>query len=430
MKLFEYIKMSFSALRQNRTRAVLTMIGIIVGISSIVTISTLGSTIKETVQNMAYKQSLNTFRVSVVPRPGVNVAMPEKADGIQYGWFSELQKEYPDEFRSSVLNFYDYASAGTCYNTSVDTEICAVTDGFFECNKINILSGRGIIPVDMQEKKYIAIVSDIFVKQYFKNGTNPLGKTITLVPGNKRSLKFTVVGVYETNPYDYPNTGSINDVLTDIYIPYDTGMQLSAKIKDNFGKVDIVGSRKYSRTELIGHLNKFFEKKYLSREFYHVRVYDVQQDAEATEKVVTMIVVVIGVIAAVSLFVAGIGVMNIMLVSISERTQEIGIRKALGAQNRNILLQFSVESVIICLIGGFFGLLFGTANCNIAAVSVNKFSSSLGEFAGYIGAVSRIPDIQTILIALIFSCVVGILSGIYPAMRAAKMNPIDALRHE
>lgn len=431
MNIIEYIKMSFFSLKQNRMRTILTMIGLIVGISSIVTISILGTTIKDTVQNMVFNQSINTFRVYMRVRPDViNLAKVTKADCIQYEWLSSLQKEYPGEFKSSVSEFYDYVSADTHSKIVVNSEVWGITEGFFECNKMTITEGREISTMDLEKKKYTAVVSDVFVEQYFKSGTNPLGKSIILKLENKRTMKFTVVGVYKTDPYDFPGISDIFEKITSIYIPYDTAMQLSNNIPDYLKYVHIVGSNDIDRETLRNRLNDFFEKKYINRSEWCAYIYDVQKDAEATEKVVSLIIIIVGAIAAVSLIVAGVGVMNIMLVSISERTSEIGIRKSLGANNNNILIQFSLEAIMICLMGGFTGIIFGTINCNIIAVLITKFSSSLGEYASYIGEVSKTPDFTTILIAISFSCFVGLLSGIYPAMKAAKINPIDALRKE
>lgn len=430
MNVLEYIKLAFQALKSNRLRSVLTMIGIIVGISSIVTIFTLGITIKDTVQNMIYYQSLNTFRVYMCGRPDVNPPRPEVADRIQYEWLPELSKEYPGEFKPSVSVFYDYANAGSVSGEQVVTDVYGVTDGFFQCNKKTITMGRELLQSDGERGKFTAVVADVFVEQYFGSGVNPLGKIIEISIKGTRLVRLTVVGVYKTDPYDFPGARSLTDKRTEIYIPYEVLAPIAGNLRSVFSAVEIVGNKDIDREVLKEHLNEFFEKKYITRKYYYAAINDIQKDAEATDKVVSLIIAIVAGIAAVSLVVAGIGVMNIMLVSISERTKEIGIRKALGATNRNVLVQFSLEAVTLCLIGGVLGILFGIVNCNVLAAAVDRFSSSLGEYSVYIAKVVTVPAFTTVLIAIGFSCIVGLGSGLYPATKAARMNPIDALRDE
>ena len=430
MNVLEYIRMAFQALRSNRMRSVLTMIGIIVGISSIVTIFTLGITIKDTVQNMIYYQSLNTFRVYMCGRPDVNPPRAEAADRIQYEWLQELSREYKDEFKPAVSVFYDYADSSNESGEKFTTNVYGVTEGFFQCNKKEITMGRELLQSDGERNKYTAVVADVFVRQYFGSGVNPLGKTVEINIKGSRIVKLTVVGVYKTNAYDFPGARSLLDKQTDIYIPYEVLESIAGNLRTVFSVVDIAGNKDIDREVLKEHLAEFFEKKYIARKYYYGEIDDIQKDAEATDKVVSMIIAVVAGIAAVSLIVAGIGVMNIMLVSISERTKEIGIRKALGATDGNVLLQFSLEAVSLCLIGGILGILFGIVNCNVLSKLVSRYSSSLGEYSKYIAKVVTIPSLATVLLAIGFACFVGICSGLYPATRAARMNPIDALRDE
>ena len=145
---------------------------------------------------------------------------------------------------------------------------------------------------------------------------------------------------------------------------------------------------------------------------------------------INIVTVIISVIAALSLIVGGVGVMNIMLVSVTERTREIGIRKALGAKKKTIKGQFVTEAIIICLIGGIIGILVGLLNGELVAIIANKIVASQPDYADLLGNVKVSPPVGGIIISLIFSTLTGVFFGLYPASKAAKMNPIDALRYD
>lgn len=430
MKAFEFLKMTFRAMSMSKTRLFLTMIGIIVGIGSIVTIKTLGSTIQETVQNMVYYQSLNTFAICVGRRENEHPPRITDQDRISLSALDSLMEQYPNAFTPASANQFISGTVLNQQNERIKFNLTAAMTGFFDCEKKKLLSGRKLTQQDNNQKKYTAMVADVFVKQYFKNGENPLGKTLHLKLDDDKSIEVVIVGTYETDQYDYEAGASLMEKQTTVLIPYRTAASFSPKVRTAFTIVNLLIDPQSDRADLLKTLNAFLTQLYAGNRNYYAYAYDIQKDAEETEKAVSIMILIVSAISAISLLIGGIGVMNIMIVSVSERTKEIGLRKSIGATSYSILMQFGCEALMICLIGGVLGVLASILNCNIASAVIGHLSSKLGEYSRYIGTVRTIPSLDGILIAVGFSCLVGISAGLYPAIRAARMNPIDALRTE
>ena len=188
-----------------------------------------------------------------------------------------------------------------------------------------------------------------------------------------------------------------------------------------------------SNEEAESNIKSFFDEKYEQNKYWSIYIENETQILSMIDKVIGIVTIAISVIAAISLIVGGVGVMNIMLVSITERTKEIGIRKALGAQNKSIRLQFVVEAIIICLIGGIIGILTGILNGvligNIATYFINSMSAEDTEMMEMV-VISISPSLKAILVSVFFSMLTGVFFGYYPANKAAKMNPIYALMYD
>lgn len=210
------------------------------------------------------------------------------------------------------------------------------------------------------------------------------------------------------------NTTSGDDTRTNIYIPLKAANNfIHNEIK--YPYIQIITKVGVDSNELVSKVKNFFDIYYKDNKNYEIRVFTMESMISMLTDMLSTITLAISIVAGIALIVGGIGVMNIMLVSVTERTKEIGTRKALGATNSSIRTQFIVEAMIICLIGGFIGVLLG--------ISGGMFASNL---LGYPAK----PSITGIISSLVFSMSIGVFFGYYPANKAAKMNPIDALRYE
>ena len=245
--------------------------------------------------------------------------------------------------------------------------------------------------------------------------TAALGEEITVVISNKY-YHYTIVGVYEyeESTSSFSNS-SEEDISTELYLPLQTAISQNHS-DGGFSQITIVTKTGTDTEAFMTEMEDFFNNRYYrNNENYEISAFSMESVVSSMTDMLSTISIAISIIAGISLLVGGIGVMNIMLVSITERTREIGTRKALGATNGSIRLQFIVESIVICLIGGIIGIITGIT-LGMVAVKIMGYDAS--------------PSVTGIILSVGFSAAIGIFFGYYPANKAAKMNPIEALRYE
>lgn len=443
MNFLESLRLALTSISINKMRSFLTMLGIIIGISSVITITTIGNSLKQTLSS-----TMNDLGGANLMFANVEPYYPEDDEDFESWEFPDMTEDnyvtdeditsYKQEFAGRVK-----AVLLDCYlcddatfrngNRSAKVSMTGITSGYLDTQKLTIVRGRDLTDEDYAQKKHAALVSDLFVKYALEEDEEPIGREITLSTEQGDAYDLVIAGVYH---YDRIILGgekgkAEREYKTPIFLPASTANQLSEFPEPGYTSLNILSADGVDPTELSFETEEFFTERITGDDgAFHLTCMDMASELSTINKVLDVITVAISVIAAISLVVGGVGVMNIMLVSIMERTKEIGIRKALGAKNSSIRMQFLTEAVTICLIGGLIGILIGVSNGYLLGVIVKTVGSSLAEDYMSLLTITVRPSLTAILIAVAFSMLTGIIFGSYPASRAAKMSPIDALRYE
>ena len=413
MNLIENVRLAISGLATSKMRSFLTMLGIIIGISSVITIVTLGNAMTSQVTDMVSSFGINNIDVLVYPRDPSGGAIYEE-DFLTDEMLERFQKHFSKEVKAVSIS----ENAGTAQvrdgRKYANISITGVNDGFAISNDFKVEKGRFINARDVKGGKKVAVVSDLFVANLFPAGTNPIGEKIKVQSADGITT-YSIIGIYkfERSAFDF-STQSDEDRVTDIYVPLTaTG---NSYLSGKYAYVTVAASDAVNATEFSQEISEYFNtREYAKNTNCHIMTYSNESMLEEMTTVMDTLSLAVAFIAAISLFVGGIGVMNIMLVSVTERTREIGTRKALGARNSAIRAQFIVEAVIICAIGGIIGVTFG--------ITMGNLGAALLQMKAQI-------DVGIIIISVLFSMSIGMFFGYYPANKAAKLDPIEALRYE
>lgn len=419
MNLIENIKLALASLKSNKMRAVLTMLGIIIGISSIIMITTLGNIMQKSITDTINAQggsNLVGFQISMKKDAARSYIMD--GDWITEEMIENISERYAEDIKA-VAVYSGYENGKTRHNREdLDLSIYAVNYGYIYTQSYEMIAGRYINEKDVTRKLNTCVISDKQAEKLYGSVKGAIGQTLNIkMLGG--SYDFTVVGVYE-----YKMTAMMSAMVNmtgedwnnEVYIPYSTLDKFYNISESYFYYYYVIVNDGVNPTEFCDKVVAYMNSRwYRNNDSMQIMSQTMESQMEMINSVLGIVSLVIAIIAGVSLVVGGIGVMNIMLVSVTERTREIGVRKALGAPNSAIRSQFIIESIIICLIGGFIGIIGGIL---------------LGNVAGLIVGTVAPPSVGAMVLAVSFSMAIGVFFGYYPANRAAKLDPIEALRYE
>lgn len=396
MNFYEAFSMAMKNIRSSKTRSILTMLGIIIGVAAVIVITGLGSGMEKYMREQFESMGTDTLSVYIMGRGSQKMTVDDMQKIV------DENSEYFDKM-TPYVSFQGSKRVGT---ESMNSNVTGVSEDFADINKLDIAQGRTLQYLDIAQRTNVCVVGSFINLKYF--GGQALGEKIKL---NGRD--FTIVGVLEekADSTEY----SADDA---IYVPYSTvSRMMNIRDVDSFTitfKDEEMAAE--AKTTLENALTEYFNGS--SDAFY---VQSMSEVLDMMNQSTNMLITILTLIAGISLVVGGIGIMNIMLVSVTERTKEIGIRKALGAKERYIMSQFVIEAAATSALGGIIGIVVGYI---LSFVASKVIFITLGE------PLTVAPTMFAILVSVGISAAIGIFFGYMPAKKAARLNPIDALRYD
>ena len=400
--IYETFREAVKNIWSNKFRTVLTMLGIIIGVMAVIVIVGLGNGMTQSMRDSFSAMGTNTLSINIWGYGSRTVTVED---------VYAIGTKNPDLIRS-ISPQIDFSNNTPKVGTTTyryGTSVYGVDEHYAEMKNYTLAQGRGLQYMDIKDNKQVCVIGDYLNRVAF--GGNGLGQTLKI-----GANKFRIVGVLAAKVSDPDmQQGSDDDC---VYLPYTTVMRLSSQSAVN--NYTAVMTDENFANEAKTTMEEELQKILKTENGYYV--YSASEWLEEMNEMINMVIIVLTGIASISLLVGGIGIMNIMLVSVTERTREIGIRKALGAKERVILSQFVVEAATTSALGGVLGIVLGYIVSMAANRILPMISSSID--------VTVSPSFNSIVVAFGISVGIGVLFGYLPAKRAARLNPIEALRYD
>ena len=405
MLFSESFQMALTSLYANKMRSLLTMLGIIIGVAAVIALVSVGMGVRSNVTSSI--ASLGSNMLIVSPGSSNRGGVRGAAGSMQTLKYDDA-KAIKDKIKNidfvspSVSSSYQIVYGNNNWKTSVQ----GVTPEFMSIRSLTIGYGSFVSTDDMNKRNRVAVIGTTVASNLFAKD-NPVGKNIRI-----NNQPYKVIGLLESKGQS--SVGQDQDDV--IYIPLTTAQERMLGIT-YVQSINVQVSSQEKMEQVQAEIENLLRSRHHivagKDDDFHVR--NLTSLMETVNQSTSMLTLLLGAIAGISLIVGGIGIMNIMMVSVTERTREIGIRKALGATFMNIMTQFLIESMVIGIIGGIIGIVVGCA--------ASKIIAQLGDF-------TTVITITPIIVSFIFSVGIGLFFGIYPARKAAKLDPIEALRYE
>ena len=400
----ESFLMAWASLIANKMRSILTMLGIIIGVAAVIALVSIGNGVKQDIQNSISSLGSNLLMVM----PGA-----PRTPGVRPSAGSMKSLKVADYEAIAKLDGVKAASPMTngtyvviYQNKNWTTSVSGVNANYLDVNNWSMKSGRFLSDKNIQNRERVAVVGKTVVKNLFGD-EDPVGAEIRV-----KNIPFRIIGVLNSK-----GSGAMgNDQDDMVIIPYTTAMERVEGV-DYLRMIYVVGKDENGIDRLQSDIENLLRVRHGIKDtnLDDFNIQNMNSIMETMEETTGTLTLFLGAVAAISLVVGGIGIMNIMLVSVTERTREIGIRKALGATYSVIVTQFLIEAVVISLMGGIIGIILGIGS---------------SKLIGMASGMSTVISIPTIGMSFAFSMAIGLIFGIYPARKAAKLNPIDALHYE
>ena len=394
--MIENIRLSFQGIWSHKMRSFLTMLGIIIGVMALVILVSLVNGATSTVTDTISSLGTNLLTVTVSDDKGQPISLSDLAE------FSET-----DGVGQTAA--WQSESAVGKYGSNAETvQLYGTTAAYYNIQGLNMLLGRYIKSADVEHASSICVINENAAQELI-GYSDCIGEEISI-----NGIKFKVVGVLEDNDDSLTAVFSSNSLA--VYIPYTSLVRLSSSVSSKISSFYVSAEADGTTAETESAMYSILYERFAQDEdAFEIDTQDALEDTMSS--VTSILAILLGGIAGISLIVGGIGIMNIMLVTVTERTREIGIRKAIGASRGVILQQFLLESVVLCMLGCAIGIFLSWGTLRIISVVV----ASLDLTFKMNGAV--------VLIAVLFCFIIGVGFGLYPANKAAKMKPIDALHY-